>query len=83
MKPLQSLANNFKVRRQIHHTEVSNPELGGEVEDELVEQIALPIPRWNCREMIIDLTIITCWLNCIFKPTSCKEKENILYLRSL
>ena len=54
MRLLQIIANFPKMRGQIqvvHPTGVNNPELNEEMEEEVVEQIALPVPKWNYKEM--------------------------------
>ena len=69
MRPLQILASPLKIRGHIqivHPMGVNNLELNEEMEEEIVEQIALPFPRWNCKEMIIDPVMIIYWLKCIF-----------------
>ena len=64
MKHLKILADPLKVRGQIqviHHQGVNDSDLDGEMEEEVVEQVALPFPRWYYRVMIIDPTMIIYW----------------------
>ena len=66
----------------INPMRVNNPSLSGKIEDELDEQTALPFPRWNPRQIIIDPVMIIYWLKCIFKPNCRKLKKYILYVWS-
>ena len=42
----------------IHPMRVNDPDLDGEMEDKLDEQIVLPFLRWNFREMIMEPVMI-------------------------
>ena len=86
MRLLQILADILEIRGQIQEVYpiiVNNPELNEEMEEEVGDQIALPFSRWHYKEMIIDLIMITYWLQCIFEPACCKCKKHVLYLWSL
>ena len=68
IKPLQIMVDPLEVRgniKVVHSMRVTNPDLNEELKDEVGEQIAFPFPRWNYREMIIDLMMIIYWLKCI------------------
>ena len=52
------------------------------MEDEADEQTALPFPRGNYREMIIDPMMIMYWLKCVVELECYRLKKNVLYLWS-
>ena len=62
---------------------VNDLELGGQMEEDLGQQISLPFPRWNYKDMIIDLIVIIYWYKHIFELVCCKAPQNIHYLWSL
>ena len=76
---LQIIADPLEIMVQIqvvHPIGVTSPELNEEIEEEVGVQAALPIPRWNYREMIINLIMIIYWLKCII-ATPCYKYRKI------
>ena len=72
------IADPFQIRGQarvVHPIGVPNPETNEEIEEEVDDQITLPSPRWNYREMMIDPMLMISWLKCILELACCKFKK--------
>ena len=61
---------------------MGNPKFNESIEADVIEQTAVTFPRWNEKEMTINLIMIIYKLKCTFEPVCCKFKNSILYLWS-